>query len=79
MAHRAVSGGGPVISVALKELRFNAGLSPEQLGQKTDVSGHTIRRLEAGAKPTPAIAKKLADFFAVKPSDIWPVGEEDES
>lgn len=60
---------------ALKELRFNAGLSAEKLGVETGVSGHTIRRLEAGATPTPAIAKRLADHFGLKPSDIWPVEE----
>lgn len=58
--------------MSLRELRFNAGLSPEQLGEKAGVSGHTIRRLEAGGRPRPAIAKKIADHFEVTPSDLWP-------
>lgn len=57
----------------LAELRFNQGLSPEQLGEAVGVAGQTVRRVEAGARPTPAIAKKLADHFEVQPSDIWPL------
>lgn len=61
-------------AVRLAELRFNEGLTPEQLGEACEVSGRTIRRLEEGSiRPTPGIAKKLADHFDVKPSDIWPL------
>jgi DNA-binding XRE family transcriptional regulator len=67
-------GGGPVAAVKLAELRFNEGLSPEQLGDACEISGRTIRRLEEGAiRPSPAIAKKLADHFDIKPTDIWPL------
>lgn len=64
--------------MTLRELRFNAGLSPEQLGEKVDVSGPTIRRLEddPARRPRPDIALKLASFFDLKPSDIWPLDEE---
>jgi DNA-binding XRE family transcriptional regulator len=63
-----------VAAVKLAELRFNQGLSPEQLGEVCEISGRTIRRLEEGtAHPTPAVAKKLADHFEVKPTDIWPL------
>jgi DNA-binding XRE family transcriptional regulator len=58
--------------VSLAELRFNEGLSPEELGAECHISGRTIRRIEEGAKPSPRVAKKLADHFNVKPSDIWP-------
>jgi len=62
-------------ALKLAELRFNEGLTPEELGEKCEVSGRTIRRLEEGSiRPTPSIAKKLADHFEVKPSDIWPLG-----
>jgi DNA-binding XRE family transcriptional regulator len=63
-----------VAALKLAELRFDEGLTPEQLGEVCEVSGRTIRRLEEGSiRPTPSIAKKLADHFGVKPSDIWPL------
>jgi transcriptional regulator with XRE-family HTH domain len=60
-------------AVNLAELRFNEGLTPEQLGEKCHISGQTIRRLEAGQRPTPRVAKKLADHFGVKASELFPV------
>lgn len=63
-------------AVSLAERRFNAGLSPEQLGELCGVSGRTIRRLEEGKRPSPKVAKGIADHFEVQPSDIWPLEEE---
>jgi DNA-binding XRE family transcriptional regulator len=63
-------------ALKLAELRFNEGLTPEQLGEACEVSGRTIRRLEEGIRPSPSIAKKLADHFKVKPSEIWPLDKE---
>ena len=63
-------------ALKLAELRFNEGLSPEELGAVCAVSGRTVRRLEEGSiRPTPAIAKKLADHFEVQPTDIWPLDD----
>lgn len=62
--------------VTLAELRFNKGLSPEDLGSACEISGRTIRRLEQGHKPTASTAKKIANYFGVQPSDIWPVDTE---
>jgi DNA-binding XRE family transcriptional regulator len=62
-----------VAAVTLAALRYDEGLSPEELGEACHISGRTIRRIEEGAKPSPRVAKKLADHFSVKPSDIWPV------
>jgi DNA-binding XRE family transcriptional regulator len=62
-----------VAAVSLAELRFNEGLTPEELGAKCEVAGRTIRRLEEGQRPTPQIAKKLADHFKVQATDIWPI------
>lgn len=63
-------------AVSLAERRFNAGLSPEQLGEKCGVSGRTIRRLEeSGHRPSPKVAKGLADHFGVQPSEIWPLDD----
>lgn len=58
--------------VRLAELRFDAGLSPEELGVRAEVSGRTIRRIEAGHRPSPRVAKKLADHFEVTASQLFP-------
>ncbi len=55
----------------LARLRFNQGLTPEQLGEKIGISGQTIRRIEAGAHPRPRTAKKIADYFEREPSDLF--------
>jgi DNA-binding XRE family transcriptional regulator len=65
-----------VAAISLAELRFDEGLTPEELGEKCHISGRTIRRIEEGTKPSPRVAKKLADHFKVKPSEIWPVDAE---
>lgn len=58
----------------LAQLRFDAGLTPEELGDKVGVSGRTIRRLEMGLnRPTPRVAVAIAEHFDVKPSDLWPL------
>lgn len=57
----------------LRARRFNAGLTPEELGAAIGVSGRTIRRLEEGQAPQPGTAKAIADHFEVLPTDIWPI------
>jgi DNA-binding XRE family transcriptional regulator len=62
--------------VTLEQLRLDAGLSPEQLAAETGVSNVTIRSAErSGKRPQPQTAKKLADYFGVKVTAIWPVAE----
>jgi transcriptional regulator with XRE-family HTH domain len=56
----------------LGELRFDAGLSPEELGQKCGVAGTTIRAIESGQRPSPRTAKKLADHFGITASELFP-------
>ncbi len=62
----------------LKELRTDAGLSPEALSleihraQLGYVSGKTIRRIEqTGKVPTPRVQFAIAQFFGRLPSAIW--------
>jgi transcriptional regulator with XRE-family HTH domain len=62
-------------ALSLAELRFNKGLTPEELGEECEVSGRTIRRLEDGGKPTASTAKKLADYFELRPSELWPLDD----
>jgi DNA-binding XRE family transcriptional regulator len=58
----------------LRSLRLDRGMSPEQLGWAVGVSGHTIRRIERDhAVPTPRVQFALAQFFALRPTEIWQV------
>lgn len=60
------------MSGLLKRARFNAGWSQEALAEKAGVSAETIRRIENGSRPSPVVAKKIADQFEVKPTDLFP-------
>jgi DNA-binding XRE family transcriptional regulator len=58
----------------LRSLRLDRGMSPEQLGWSTGVSGHTIRRIERlGAVPTPRVQYALAKFFDLRPTELWQI------
>jgi transcriptional regulator with XRE-family HTH domain len=61
-----------MVGLSLAERRFNAGMTPEELSERTKVSSRTIRRLENGSQPNVATAKKLADYFEVQPSELFP-------
>jgi DNA-binding XRE family transcriptional regulator len=53
---------------------MDRGLSPEQLGWATGVSGHTVRRIERDhAVPTPRVQYALAQHFGLRPTELWPV------
>ena len=55
------------------ELRINAGLSPNDLGREAQVSGKTVRMVEAGFIPGPRIQHAIASVFGLKPTEIWPI------
>lgn len=52
--------------------RLNRGLSVRGLARECHVPEQAVRRLEAGERITPANAKKIADFFGVKVTDLPP-------
>lgn len=56
-------------------LRADRGLSPEQLGWATGVSGPTVRRIERGAIPTARVQYAIASYFDMRPSQLWPVDQ----
>ena len=56
----------------LKELRVQAGMSPNDLAYRVGVSGKTIRMVEAGWIPSPRIQFQIASAFDLKPLDLWP-------
>lgn len=59
----------------LEAERLNMGLSPEEIAEKMGVHSRTLRRAEQGHRPHPRHMKKIADFYGVKVTDIWPVDD----
>ena len=54
----------------LKLMRYSAGLTIAQVVERTGISERTLYRLENGARPSPAAAKALADFYGVTVADL---------
>ena len=56
---------------ALRVHRMWAGLTQEELAQRSGVARNTISRLETGEQPArPRTARKLADALGVTPKDL---------
>lgn len=60
----------------LAAARLNAGYSIRSLARHLDVPEQSIRRLEDGERIHPANAKKVADFFGVRVTDLMPIDRE---
>jgi transcriptional regulator with XRE-family HTH domain len=60
----------------LQELRINAGLSVNDLARVTQVGAGTIRLAEAGHVPGPRTQFALANYFELRPLDIWPLSQQ---
>jgi DNA-binding XRE family transcriptional regulator len=69
---KSPSGSRRVPHLRLKELRVNAGMSPNDLAYRVGVSGKTIRMAEAGFIPAPRTQLMIAAAFDLKPLDLWP-------
>lgn len=60
----------------LRAERLNRGLSLTAAAEVMSVPLNVLSRAEAGeGMPHPSNAKKIADFYEVKVTDIWPVQE----
>ncbi|HYV17326.1 MAG TPA: helix-turn-helix transcriptional regulator [Conexibacter sp.] len=58
----------------LRSERLNRGLTLKQAAARIGVSWKTLQRTEAGQSvPFPATALKIADFYGLRVTDIWPV------
>jgi transcriptional regulator with XRE-family HTH domain len=47
-----------------------------ELARLLDVSASVIEGAENGSVPQPRNAKKLADFYGYRVTDVWPVDDE---
>lgn len=56
--------------------RLNRGLSQQALADEIGVSVDVIRNIEAGNRPRPGNALKVAQFYGRTVIDMWPVSAE---
>lgn len=68
-----IPNGSRQIHTRLRELRIQAGMSPNDLAFRARISGKTIRMAEAGFIPSPRIQFAIASVFELKPLDLWPL------
>jgi transcriptional regulator with XRE-family HTH domain len=59
--------------VNLRDERVNRGFTIRGLAKEIGVTEQTVRRLENGEIVRPANAKKVADFFECKVTDLMPI------
>lgn len=64
------------MNVWLKEARLNRGLSPAAAAAEIGVSRGALVAAEDGTMPRPEVAKRIADFYEQRVTDIWPVERE---
>ena len=59
----------------LRSVRLNKGLSVRALADEVRVNPASVYYWERRHTPPrdPAVAKRIADFFGVKVTDLWPV------
>lgn len=53
--------------------RLDKGLTQRALAEELGIGRETIRRLERGLGAHPSTAKKVADYFGVRVTDIMPL------
>lgn len=61
------------MSVDLVAERLNRGLSIRGAAEQIEVGVNVLRAAEAGGSVHPGNAKRIADFYGHKVTDIWPV------
>jgi transcriptional regulator with XRE-family HTH domain len=64
----------------LRQYRRDKGLSQREAATEIGVSSGTLGRAEAGhGLPQPKVAKRITDFYGVRPSKIWPIVPSEEA
>lgn len=68
--------GGSSRNATLIRERFDRGLTLEQAADEIGIGADVLYRAERqGAVPRQPAPKRIADFYGLKPSDIWPVDD----
>jgi transcriptional regulator with XRE-family HTH domain len=57
--------------------RLNRGLSTREAAKEIGISQAVLLRAERGEGVRPRHAKRIADFYEVKVTDIWPLPAEE--
>jgi putative transcriptional regulator len=61
---------------SVRDLRLKAILTQEELAERVGLSRATVQAIEAGRHvPTPLTQERLAQFFGVARSDLFPEPE----
>ena len=54
--------------------RLNAGETVQRRAERIGINRRTLEAIEASsAMPRPDVAKKVADFYGVSVTDMWPL------
>ena len=59
--------------VNIEVRRLNLGLTAKAAAEQIGIPDHVLRYAETTGQPRPATAKKIADFYGLLVTDIWPV------
>lgn len=73
MERSEIANGDTTSGVWLVGERLNRGLTVPALALEAGVPAHVVRHAEKGNTPSPPNALKLASYFGVQVTDIWPV------
>lgn len=63
-------------AVDIRAARLNRGLSVEDAARAMQVTTETLRRAELGHhRPQARNAFRIADFYGLQVTDVWPIEE----
>lgn len=62
--------------IRLEALRLDRGLSIRSAAKKIGIGPDVLNRAERGNMPRPDSAKKIADFYGLRVTDIWPIKDD---
>jgi transcriptional regulator with XRE-family HTH domain len=57
----------------LEAARLNRGLTVKEASERMGVARETLVKAERGIRPRADSAKRIADFYEVLVTDLWPV------
>jgi transcriptional regulator with XRE-family HTH domain len=60
----------------LRAARLNKGLSSRAAAEEMGVTQSILLRAESGEGVRPVHAKRIADYYGVKVTDLWPIEDD---